>query len=110
MSFAFDPTSDFTVFDAAVTVILGQAGQPALDVSGVVAFPLGERELELIGGELIAADVVRGFSLPVVQLAGRTPQLADTLTDPAGTVWRIQRAELATAGSRWRVWCRKQRS
>jgi hypothetical protein len=109
MTLDFDPSGDAAVFDRTLTLVLGQAGQAELTLASVSPFKLGQGELELLADALTAADITRGFSLPLAALAGRTPRPADTLTDPGGNVWRVQHAELVTCGTRWRTLCRLDR-
>ncbi|HEY5312084.1 MAG TPA: hypothetical protein VIK18_06175 [Pirellulales bacterium] len=109
MTLAFDPSGDAAVFDHTLTLVLSQAGQADLALAAVSPFKLGQGELELLADALTAVDITRGFSLPVVALAGQMPRPTDTLTDPGGNVWRVQHAELVTCGTRWRTLCRLDR-
>lgn len=109
MTLAFDPSHDAAVFDGTLTLLLAQAGQVDLELPGVSPFRLAQGEIEMLAGRLVATDIARGFSVPVVALSGRALHPTDTLTDPESNVWRVQHAELVTYGTRWRVLCRLDR-
>ena len=102
----FSPAGDFATIDAAQTVLLRTARDPAGRNIAAVRRALARPEAEASAGRYLADDVV--FHLPASDDVPE-PDVGATLTEADGTMWTILELRRETLHTRLRCLCRRRR-